>query len=354
MTLLFSALVLAVAVYLLAIITDEYFIVSLDQISKKLKIPSNVAGASLMAMGSSAPELAIALLALFLASGEHSDVGIGTIVGSAIFNILVITGASAIARPAAITWRVVVRDIVMYVSSVALLLFVFADSEIVLWEAALFLLLYAVYIIILFNWHAFAPDGPEDPVETVAEEIDSERERPGLYFRITALVSRVIGFFMGDPEKAYWRTFVVSIIFISIISYFLVEYAVVFAEELHVPPIIVALTVLAAGTSVPDLFASVVVSRQGRGDMAVANAVGSNVFDILIGLGLPWLLVLVFQGGTVEVGTVDLFSSTILLLGTVVLLFVFLTTGHKLSRLEGAVLILVYALYVLWVWLQGG
>ena len=94
---------MALSVYLLGIITDEYFIVSLDQISKKLKIPNNVAGASLMAMGSSAPELAIALLALVIASGSHSDVGIATIVGSAIFNILVITGASAIAKPAQIT-----------------------------------------------------------------------------------------------------------------------------------------------------------------------------------------------------------------------------------------------------------
>jgi Ca2+/Na+ antiporter len=113
----------------------------------------------------------------------------------------------------------------------------------------------------------------------------------------------------------------------------------------------VALTVLAAGTSVPDLFASVVVARKGRGDMAVANAIGSNVFDILIGLGLPWLLVLIFQGGAITIGTADLLTSTFLLVGTVALLFAFLTTGHKLTRREGAILVLVYAIYVLWVWL---
>ena len=128
------------------------------------------------------------------------------------------------------------------------------------------------------------------------------------------------------------------------------EYAIIFAEALNIPPVIVALTILAAGTSVPDLFASVVVARQGRGDMAVANAVGSNIFDILIGLGLPWALVLIFQGGTIEVGTADLSTSTFLLLGTVVLLFTFLTTGRKLSRAEGIILILAYVLYVLWVW----
>ena len=349
MNLLISVTVMALSVYLLAIITDEYFIVSLDQISKKFKIPNNVAGASLMAMGSSAPELFIALLALVLAGGSHSDLGIGTIVGSAIFNILVITGASAIARPANITWRVVVRDIVMYVISVAVLIGVFTDGEIVLWEAAIFLVLYAVYIVVLFNWDAF-DNGEEDPILAVSEEIDVERERTGIFFRITKQISRLIGFFMGDPEKSYWRAFAVSIGLIAMLSYFLVEYAVVFADALHISPVIVALTLLAAGTSVPDLFASVIVAKEGRGDMAVANAVGSNVFDILIGLGLPWLLVLIFQGGVIEVGTDGLMTSTFLLVGTVVLLFFFLATGRKLSRWEGVVLILVYVAYVLWVW----
>ena len=350
MNLLISVTIMALSIYLLAIITDEFFIVSLDQISQKLKIPHNVAGASLMAMGSSAPELFIALFALVTASGSHSDMGIGTIVGSAIFNILVITGASAIARPAQITWRVVVRDIVMYICSIALLILVFANGEIVLWEAALFLVLYAVYILILFNWSAFDPDNGQDPIPVVSKEIESERKRTGVYFRVTAFISRIIGFFMGDPEKSYWRAFAVSIALIALLSYFLVEYAVIFAKELHISPVIVALTLLAAGTSVPDLFASVIVAREGRGDMAVANAVGSNVFDILIGLGLPWLLVLIFQGGTIEVGTADLMTSTFLLVGTVVLLFVFLATQHTLSRIEGIILIVVYILYVLWIW----
>jgi K+-dependent Na+/Ca+ exchanger-like protein len=350
MTLALSISVMAICIYLLAIITDDYFIVSLDQISKRFNIPSDVAGASLMAMGSSAPELFIALMALVIAGGTHGDVGIGTIVGSAIFNILMITGVSAVIRPATITWRVIVRDLLMYTLSLALLIGAFYDGQISLWEAALFLGLYGVYIIILFNWRAFAADGNQNPVEAVHEELDRERQQTGIYFRITALVSRVIGFFMGDPAQSYWRAFAVSIIFIAMLSYFLVEYALVFSEALSIPPVIVALTLLAAGTSIPDLFASSVVARQGRGDMAVANAVGSNVFDILVGLGLPWLLVLLVEGGTIHVGTEDLFTSTLLLLGTVVLLFVFLTTHHKLSRLEGIILILTYGLYIVWVW----
>jgi K+-dependent Na+/Ca+ exchanger-like protein len=352
-TIILSLVIIVVSVYLLAIVTEEYFITSLDQISVKLKLPSNVAGASLMAMGSSAPELAIALLALFNRGGEHSDVGIGTIVGSAVFNILVITGFSAIVRPTKITMRVVVRDIVVYVASIALLLVTFADGVITLFEAVAFLGLYAVYLIILFNWDAFAPGTEVDVVENLETGMHETRQNPNLLRRINHAVTKGIGFLMGDARKAYIRTFLVSIALIGIISWFLVEYAVELANALNIPPVIIALTILAGGTSVPDLISSVVVSRQGRGEMAVANAIGSNVFDILVGLGLPWLLVIIIAVSVVNVGVQDLWGPTIVLLITVIMLFVFLSTGRKLTRKEGWALILAYVAFVIWTWIKG-
>jgi K+-dependent Na+/Ca+ exchanger-like protein len=348
-----SLAIITISVYLLSIITDEYFIVSLDQIANKLKLPHNVAGASLMAMGSSAPELAIALLALFTSGGAHSDMGIATIVGSAVFNILIITGLSAIARPANVSWRVIVRDIVMYVIAVALLLVTISDGIVTIPETILYLATYVLYLFILYRWESFVPGREEDVVEIIEEELVDEHARGGNYYRVTAFVSRIIGILMGDARRSYLRAFFVSIAFISLLSWFLVENAVVFAEAVHVPPVIVALTILAAATSVPDAFASIVVARQGRGEMAVANAIGSNIFDILIGLGLPWLLALVFLGDTIVIGTDDLWASALVLLGTVVLLFVFLTTNRKLSRWEGWILVAAYVVYVVWVWVQG-
>ena len=345
--------VIVVCIYLLSIITDEYFIESLDEISDRLKLPSNVAGASLMAMGSSMPELSIALLSLIQRGGAHSDVGVGNIVGSAVFNILVITGLSALVRPAKVTWQVVVRDCLIYTVSIALLLAAFADGQISLFEVFLFLGLYAIYIFILFQWHLIVPNGDSDIVDVLEEEIEKEAAKPGLYYRFTASVSAVIGFTTGDPRRSFVRTFLISIGYIILISYFLVEYAVRFAEAIHVPPILIALTVLAGGSSIPDLIASVLVARQGRGEMAVSNAVGSNIFDISIGLGLPWFIILLARPGTITVGTADLWSSTIVLLITVVILFVFLSTNRELSRKEGAVLVLLYVAYVLWVWLGG-
>ncbi len=347
-TAIVSLIVIIIAIYLLSIVTDEFFITSLDQISNRWKLPSNVAGASLMAMGSSAPELAIALLALFKDGGENSDVGIGTIVGSAVFNILVITGVSALARPARVTWRVVVRDVVIYVASIGLLLLTFSDGTITILEALAFLVMYGVYIFILFQWKA-----SEEEFEEEVVEVEETQEGGGLYHTVTSGVTKVIGLLMGDAKKSYIRAFLVSILFIAVISWFLVEYAVQFAEALHIPPVVVALTILAAGTSVPDLIASVVVARQGRGEMAVANAVGSNIFDILVGLGLPWAIAIIVLGRTVQVGTEGLLSSTVVLLGTVILLFVFLTTGRLLSRKEGWFLLASYLAYALWVWLGG-
>ncbi len=352
-----SLFIMVLAIYLLSIITDEFFITSLDQISNKWNLPANVAGASLMAMGSSAPELSIALLALFQRGGENSDVGIGTIVGSAVFNILIITGVSAIVRPAKITWRVVVRDSVVYVASIILLLVSFADGQISLLEAASFLVLYAVYIFILFQWKSTSP-GTEAGETDQEIEVEVKTEGKGLYHQITGGLTTGIGFLMGDAHKNYIRAFLVSILFIGLISWVLVESAVIFAEALHIPPIIVALTILAGGTSVPDLISSIIVARQGRGDMAVANAVGSNIFDILVGLGLPWMIMLLFMingfgGATIAVGIADLWVSTVILLATVILLFIFLYTGRVLTKREGMVLVTVYVVYVIFTWWTG-
>lgn len=140
-----------------------------------------------------------------------------------------------------------------------------------------------------------------------------------------------------------------SIIIIIGLSWVLVESAVVLAVALNVPAVIIGLTVLAAGTSVPDLISSIIVARQGRGGMAISNAIGSNIFDILIGLGLPWLLVLTFSGGAISVASENLNSSIILLFATVVsILFLLIVRKWKIGRYSGFILIALYIAYVLW------
>lgn len=350
-----SFLIIVASIYLLAIITDEYFIESLDVLSKKLNLPSNVAGASLMAMGSSMPELSIALIGLFQgATGHNADagaVGVGNIVGSAVFNILVITGVSAIVRPAKVTIAVIMRDCLIYTISTGLLIFFFLDAKITLTEALLFLALYASYIVILFQWGKFYPEmADEESIPVLEEEISKEHQKTGIYYTITHAISKGIGFATGHPREAYLRAFIVSVLFIAGISYVLVEAALELAHALHIPPVVVALTILAGGSSVPDLIASVLVAREGRGEMAVTNAVGSNIFDITLGLGIPWLLVLLYSGQNIGVSTDGLMDSAFVLLGTTVILFIFLLTNRELSRTEGWILVGLYVVYAVWVW----
>ena len=134
-----------------------------------------------------------------------------------------------------------------------------------------------------------------------------------------------------------------------LLSYLLVESTIIFADGIGIPPVIVALTLLAAGTSAPDLISSLEVARAGRSGMAVANAVGSNTFDLLIGLGLPWIIALGLLGeASIHVGTDDLWVSIGVLVLTTIVLFVFLETQRRLSRREGWLLLLLYGAFVLY------
>ena len=307
-----------------------------------------------MAVGSSAPELAIALIAL-IKPGDHGDVGVGTIVGSAMFNVLVITGASALARPVRVAFATVTRDVIAYVLSLGLLLWAFRDSRIDLYEAATFLVFYGAYIGVLAMWSKYFKH-EEDPIVALEATVENERGNEGVVGM--QLVSRVVGqvyhLLIGDPRSQFVRAFIVSIVLISALSWILVESGIAFATALGVPPVIVALTILAGGTSVPDMISSIVVARQGRGEMAVANAVGSNVFDILVGLGLPWTIMILAGRGTIGVGTEGLLSSTYLLLGSVMVLYVFMLTKRNLSRIEGLLLIGGYIAFVTWTYTTGG
>lgn len=361
MDVLASLALILVSVVILAVVTDRFFIPSLDTVSTRLKLSDEVAGATLMAMGSSAPELAIALMALFSDGGEHSDVGIGAIVGSAVFNILVITGVSAIvAGGLHIHVFAVRRDIFYYLVSIFYLFLVFFDGHVSLIEAILGLVGYFFYMVFLalFRWALVyfnkTEDDEADDVSSDIESADHETPAIGPWQRIESLIVAPLQRVTGAPDKNYLWAFTVSIALIVALSYILVESTIVFSAGIGLPPVIVALTLLAAGTSAPDLMSSVEVAREGRGGMAVANAVGSNTFDLLIGLALPWTIALAFQGlSGINVGTDDLWISIGILVGTTLVLFAFLETERGLSRREGWFLLLLYAVFVLYTLASG-
>ena len=346
MIIIFYFLVLLAAFYFLAIVCDRYFVPSLDKIAERIKMNSDMAGATLMAAGTSAPELFISFIALFRPGNEA--IGAGTIVGSAIFNILVIIGASALVRKAFIAWQPVIRDVIFYSLSIILLIYSFWDGKITFWEAFIFLLLYAHYVLAVVKWRKIMPykEEKKDPIDVLIEGIEKEKKKK-TWLSFLSFFEKGMDYFFPNPKK-YWLVFFDSIVVIAGLSWILVEAAVQIANILHIPAVIIGLTVLAAGTSIPDLMSSIIVARQGRGGMAISNAIGSNIFDILIGLGLPWIFIAI-QGPTISVATENLNSSILLLFATVIsVLFFLIIKKWQIGRFAGVGLIFLYLAYLVW------
>ena len=337
---------LIVSFYLLAQVSDKYFVVSLDQIASKLRMSHDMAGATLMAIGSSAPELFVALIAI-LKTGGHEEIGVGTIVGSALFNILVIIGASALVRKAVLVWQPVLRDILFYILAIVALFIVFEDGHTTLVESLSLITLYLIYIFAVANWRKIFEFKETDMIDDEEEEEEEDGEKPGWQIIFQPFDFLLHNFF--PASRFYVINFILSILMIAVLSWVLVESAIHVARILEIPEVIVALTVLAVGTSIPDLMSSVIVARQGRGGMAVSNAIGSNIFDILIGLGLPWTIALMIKNQAVVTSTDGLLESIGMLFGSVILIFVVLMIRKwRMGKGVGFTLIGLYLIYIVW------
>ena len=335
-------LAMLLSFYLLAEVCEKYFVESLEKISKNLRLSPEASGATLMAVGSSAPELFVSIIALFK-PGEEA-MGAGTIVGSAIFNVLVITGASIAVRQAFIIWQPVIRDLLFYALSIVLLLFTFKDGSISLFEIMIFLLLYIIYISAVVGWKKWFKYNDDSPMEIITESM-KEKKWKRIFMPVDWLVRLTF-----PNSKKYVAIFFISIIWITVLSWVLVESAIVVANLLSIPSVVIGLTILAAGTSIPDLLSSVIVAKKGQSGMAISNGIGSNIFDILFGLGFPWFIAYIFLDEKINVATENLNNSIVLLFATViVILFLFIIRKWQLGKYSGYFLIALYLVYLGWV-----
>ena len=342
MMLLAYFVILLISFYFIAKICDDYFVESLDKIAHRLNMSSDAAGATLMAIGSSAPELMVAIISV-LKPGDHEQIGMGNIVGSAIFNLLIITGVVGLIKPFNVIWHIVSRDLFFYLLSVLLLFYVFIDGNISMVEAIIFILLYALYVFTVIKWNKVVK------FESEEKEIDERELVKNKWLR---MLVRPFDFMLDKLfvfKGNYIYEFFISIALIGFFSWVLVESAIGLSHILEIPEAFIAITVLAVGTSIPDLLSSIIVGRQNRGGMAVSNAIGSNIFDILVGLGIPFILMIVFNGGTVDIKTIDLIPSTALLLLSVVLMLMLLFLNKwNIGKKFGATLILLYIAFIIW------
>ena len=167
-----------------------------------------------------------------------------------------------------------------------------------------------------------APSKLNDDHEYDGKDGEEEDEEEGV---ISAAVSAPMSVLFKvsipdctEPETKhlYIITFLSSVMWIGILSYFMVAWASKLGCMLNIHPAVMGCTLRAAGTSVPDAIGSLLVAKQGQGDMAVSNAIGSNVFDILLGLGLPWMLNGLIYGVTLSVDASNLVPLSYILVGT--------------------------------------
>ena len=204
--------------------------------------------------------------------------------------------------------------------------------------SVLLVLVYLLYVAVVYFWKRIkhyedTESGPEahaDESEKISNWV------PGIVTRINHFLSRF-------P----YLVFLMSVGMISLLSWILVKSAVGISAILGVPELIIGLTIVAVGTSVPDLISSMIVAKQGRPGMAINNALGSNIFDILIGLGLPFLIYMVFNSEGFALESQDLVVSVVILLSSaLVLLIYFLLVKWHTSRSFGIALLMMYLVYL--------
>lgn len=276
----------------------------------RAKISPLVIGLTIVAFGTSAPELVVSLNATLTGQG---DIAIGNVVGSNIFNIGLILGISAIIYPIQAKEQLTKLDIPLMVIASILLTIFFWNGNLGRLEGILFVVGIVVYT--LFTLYYSRKKGKN------REEIELE-EQPRHWSIDT-------GYIIG------------GLIILIFSSRLLVDNAVSIAKELGVSEAVIGLTIVSAGTSMPELATSVVAAIKKNSEIAVGNIVGSNLFNILAIAGIS---ATVHPIHATNVNYIDL----LVMLGISILLLPLIKSGQKITRAEGLVLVIFYILYLLW------
>lgn len=306
-----TILISSIIIYIAA----KRFAESSSGIGDYLNLPRDIKGATFDAISSSLPELLIALFSVIFF--KQFEVGVGTIAGSAMFNLLIIPGVCVLIAPAAFTVnkKVVSRDAIFYLASVFTLitLIIFMKT----WGLITALILIGMYALYLKEMHRHTKEYEKDN----AKEKNKE-------FRLRKEISIFVGL----------------LIIIGFATYFLTKASIDLATILHISPIIIAFTITAAATSIPDMIISFVNAKKGDVDDATSNVFGSNIFDIFVGIGLPLLIYITFAGA-VEM-TFQYIEILFMLLGATILITYFFSENNTLSKKRGIMLLVLYALFL--------
>ncbi len=292
-----------------------------SRIALSFGISPLVVGLTVVAYGTSAPEVAVSVGA---ALQGQADIALGNVVGSNIFNVLFILGASALIVPLAVNIQIIRQEIPIMIATSVLLLVLAQDQSISLFDGAILLALvviYTVFLIVQARRESRANGG--NPVSAA----DTRRARwsASPWVQCLLIVAGLALLVLG----ARW----------------LVDATVLFARWAGVSELVIGLTIVAAGTSLPEVATSIIAALKGERDIAVGNVVGSNTFNILGCLGLS---ALASDSGLAVAPALLHFDLWVMLAVAVACVPIFLT-GRSIERWEGAVFLFYYVAYTLYV-----
>ncbi|MBO4939267.1 MAG: calcium/sodium antiporter [Oscillospiraceae bacterium] len=305
MEIILQILLLALG-FVLLVKGADWFVDGASGIAAKMHIPQLVIGLTIVAMGTSAPEAAVSISAALKGS---ADITIGNIVGSNILNILIILGLASVIVPIAVAKSTIKIDIPYMLAISAILFLLGMDGTITLVDGLILLALFIIYLAYML-YMAKHGNSEGDPVKNL-------KLWQALLFTVVGLVLIVLGANIAvDAATALARIFGLSERFIG-------------------------LTIVALGTSLPELFTSVAAARKGNADIAIGNIVGSNIFNILFIVGLSAMIVPVPFAANFLIDTIVAIAAGVLLLLCSI-------RQKKLVRWHGVLMLLGYTAYFIY------
>lgn len=295
----------------------ELLVKGASKLAATMGISPLIIGLTVVAFGTSAPELAVSVNASL---NGQADIALGNVVGSNICNVLLILGTSAVIAPLVVAQQLVRLDVPIMIGVSALTLFFGLDGRINRSDGVVLFLGGLVYTLFLLYQSRQEKD----------EGIQAEYARYGDRSLSLRETSSNVALFIG------------GIIMLVTGSQLLVNSAVAIAEFFGASPLIIGLTIIAFGTSLPELATSVMASIRGERDIAVGNIIGSNIFNILVVLGLSSAVSTTGVGISKSAMSFDL----PVMLAVAVMCLPICFTGNEVSRREGLLLLLYYLLYI--------
>ncbi|MGI9413704.1 MAG: calcium/sodium antiporter [Hyphomicrobiales bacterium] len=304
----------------LLLIGGEVLVRGAVAIAERLGIPPLIVGLTIVALGTSAPELTVAIQAAL--SGAPGIVT-GSVVGSNIANILLVLGATAAIQPVRASLKVVNRDGMLLVVATTFLAGMAITGAIPPLLGVVMILCFAAYTFYSY-W---------------SERVVARRMA---HDTVPELAAEEIGTYKGVPAKLRVSipVFIAGCAAVIFGAQFLVDAAINIARAIGVSDAVIGLTMVAIGTSLPELTISVIAATRGHSDVALGNVIGSNLSNILVILGITSLF------GTIPIGgQIAWFDVWVMLVATVVLIPV-MVSDRSISRLEGAVFLTCYVTYI--------